>query len=142
MKRLSIATLAVVSLAIAVAGCGGGGVVVKSTKTTQASTPATTTPSTPIHSVQTSARLEGATTLAKEPRSTATAIALGHNGWTEAQIRSLVESSLQGTANVPAAFAECMVTYMAVLYTPEEALQQERTRHAQLVEEETQACGK
>lgn len=110
------------------------GAVAGNSKPTTSATP----PTSPR--VELSARGKAAKSLAREPQSTATDIALGARGWTEAQVRSLVTTFVQNAPITPTAQAECMVSFMAVQYGPEEALHQEKTRSAALDEEETQAC--
>lgn len=86
-----------------------------------------------------SAKEEGARTLAREPQSAATVVALSARSWTQEQINELVASSMRGAPASAKAFAECIVTFRAVQYTPEELLHQEQIS-TRLKEEADHAC--
>jgi hypothetical protein len=94
----------------------------------------------PRPTAKVSAKEEGARTLAREPQSAATAVALAARTWTKEQINELVVSSMQNAPASAKAFAECIVTFRAVQYTPEELLHQEQIRSTRLKEEAERAC--
>jgi hypothetical protein len=130
MKRLSITTLAVLSLAIAVAGCGGGGVVVTHHSTSTAAPVANTT---------------RASCTAPDCTSAASAQALGamaeHN-WTEEALIASRKGMASG--GMTEAQAKCATIYIAQRITPEEIAAMSTTAlpawQKQSGEEEAKAC--
>jgi hypothetical protein len=124
VKRLSIITLAVLGLAIAVAGCGSA--AVESTKTTQPSTPTAT-------SVSSQAGSSKETEAEKAEPS-------GYTGWTKGQVGSAIQAAHEGDNRPANVDSECVARTEIRSYTYAEVVAGLSPSQKAKVEEEASAC--
>lgn len=116
MKRTASTALAVLSLAIVVAGCASS----------QSSEP-------PPHAATTPKAITPKAKVEEE-------VVMGHNGWTESMINRLVVTFREDEPNATKAEAECAVHWEAERYTPEEGARLSSAETQKLGEEEAHAC--
>jgi hypothetical protein len=124
VKRLSIIILAVLGLAIAVAGCGS--TAAESTKTTQPSTPTATSASSHAGS-------------SKETEAEQ-ADPSGYKGWTKGQVKMAIEGAHEGDHRPANVDAECVARTEIRSYTYAEVVAGLSPSQKTKVEEESAAC--